>query len=308
MATPDEIFANVKNLDWEISPITPSLGVELQGVDLKNVDEFQAATIEVFFNQHSALLFRGQRLEAHDLVRFSRYFGDLDEAPVNEAGKTAVEGYPEVYVISNIKGDDGKAVGSLGAGEAVWHTDMSYLDNPPRASLLCSIEIPSTGGNTWLAGMYGALDQLPSSLRKEIEGRRIKHDGTYNSAGFVRQGLVESDDPLTCAGTFHPAICRHHETGLEVLFLGRRRNAYVEGLSLAQSEKLLDDLWQHATADHLSYSHQWQVGDVLMWDNRSTLHRRDPFDQNARRYMLRTQIKGKTRPEPGLSQGCISLR
>jgi len=291
-------MVDINKFNWTVRNITPSLGVEVQGVDLKNVDEVQAATIEALFIQHSALLFRGQRLEAHDLVRFSRFFGELDEAPVNEAGKTAVEGFPEVYVISNIMGDDGKAVGSLGAGEAAWHTDMSYLDNPPRASLLYSIEIPPTGGNTWLAGMYDALDQLPSSLRREIEGRRIKHDGTYNSAGYVRQGLVESDDPVSCAGTFHPAICRHRETGREVLFLGRRRNAYVEGLSLEQSERLLDDLWQHATADHLSYSHQWQVGDVLMWDNRATLHRRDPFDNQARRYMLRTQIMDKERPEP----------
>jgi len=296
MNAPETTTVDINKFNWTVRAITPSLGVEVQGVNLRNVDEAQATTIGDLFNQHSALLFRDQQLEASDLVRFSSFFGELDEAPVNEAGKTAVEGYPEVYVISNIKGDDGKAVGSLGAGEAAWHTDMSYLENPPRASLLYSIEIPPTGGNTWLAGMYGALDQLPVSLRKEIEGRRIKHDGTYNSAGFVRQGLSESDDPLTCAGTFHPAICRHPDTGREVLFLGRRRNAYVEGLSLAQSEQLLDDLWHHATADGLTYSHQWQVGDVLMWDNRATLHRRDPFDQNTRRYMLRTQIKGKERP------------
>ncbi len=296
MATPEEILVKIQEFDWIMRPITPVLGVELTGVDLRNVNERQAATIEGLFNQHSALLFRNQKLESHDLVRFSRFFGELDEAPVNEAGKTAVENYPEIYVISNITGEDGKAVGSLGAGEAAWHTDMSYLDNPPRASLLYSVEIPPTGGNTWLAGMYEALEDLPPGLRKEIEGRRIKHDGTYNSAGFVRQGLSESDDPLTCEGTFHPAICRHGDTGREVLFLGRRRNAYVEGLPLARSEQLLDDLWQHATAAHLSYSHQWQVGDVLMWDNRATLHRRDPFDQNARRYMLRTQIRGRKPP------------
>jgi len=296
MAPPEETPPESQKIDWNIRPITPVLGVEIEGVDLKIVSELQAATIEDLFNQHSALLFRGQHLEAQDLVRFSRYFGELDEAPVNETGKTAVEGYPEIYVISNITGKDGKAVGSLGAGEASWHTDMSYLENPPRASLLYSVEIPPEGGNTWLAGMFGALETLPASLRRDIEGRRIKHDGTYNSAGFVRQGLEASDDPLTCPGTFHPAICRHPETGRDVLFLGRRRNAHVEGLSLAQSERLLDDLWQHATEVELTYSHQWQVGDVLMWDNRTTLHRRDPFDRNARRYMLRTQIRGRKCP------------
>ncbi len=299
ITTPD-----IQHFNWTLRAITPCLGVEVQGVDLKNVDKVQAQAIEVLFNQHCALLFRNQRLEACDLVRFSGYFGDLDGAPVNEAGKTAVEGYPEIYVISNIKGKDGKAVGSLGAGEAAWHTDMSYLDNPPRASLLYSVEIPSEGGNTWLADMFGALDSLPRGLRKKIAGRRIKHDGTYNSAGFVRQGLEASDDPMTCAGTFHPAICQHPETGREVLFLGRRRNAYIEGLSLVQSEQLLDELWQHATDPKLTYSHSWQEGDVLMWDNRSTLHRRDPFDKQARRYMLRTQIKGKESPRAGDGISC----
>lgn len=276
-----------------IRPLTPSVGIEVGGVDLKSVNTAEAAILDGLLNQHSALLFRGQSLAAGDLVRFSRYFGTLDEAPVNETGKTAVDGYPEVYVVSNIMGKNGEAVGSLGAGEAAWHTDMSYLDNPPRASLLYAVEIPPTGGNTWLAGMYGALGGLPASLRSKIEGRRIKHDRTYNSAGLVRQGLSASEDPLTCPGTYHPAIFMHPGTGRNVLFLGRRRNAYVEELSLADSEQLLDDLWRHATRDRLTYSHKWRVGDVLMWDNSSTLHRRDPFDQHARRYMLRTQIKGK---------------
>lgn len=132
--------------------------------------------------------------------------------------------------------------------------------------------------------------------RRRIDGRRIKHDGTYNSGGYVRQGLEANDDPLTCAGIFHPAICRIPETGRESLFLGRRRNAHMEGLSLEESEALLDDLWAHATAPEFTYSHCWSVGDVLMWDNRTTLHRRDAFDQSARRYMLRTQIRGAARP------------
>lgn len=297
MSHAPKISSGTLDPDWHIRPLTPVVGVELQGVDLKRVDDRQIAIIDDLFNQHSALLFRDQKLEASDLVRFSQHFGVLDEAPVNEEGKTIVDGFPEIYVVSNIKGKDGKAVGSLGAGEASWHTDMSYLENPPRASLLYAVEIPPTGGNTWLAGMYGALEDMPDDLRLKIEGRRIKHDGTYNSAGLVRQGLESNDDPLTCPGTFHPAICNHSASGREVLFLGRRRNAYVEGLSLAASEQLLDALWQHATLPQYAYAHEWQVGDVLMWDNRTTLHRRDPFDENARRYMLRTQIKGQQPPQ-----------
>ncbi len=275
---------------WTSRPITSAVGLEIQGIDLKQVGGDEAAEIDRLFGRHGALLFRDQSLEIEDVLRFSRHFGALDEAPVNENGKTAVEGYPELYVISNIKGGDGKPVGSLGAGEASWHTDMSYLENPPRASLLYSIEVPDEGGDTWLAGMQAALEEMPAALRREIEGRRIKHDGTYNSAGLVRQGLTPTDDPLTSPGTVHPIVCRHPWSGKDVLFLGRRRNAWVEGMDLAASDRLLDDLWAHATQDRFAYAHKWRVGDVLMWDNRATVHRRDPFDPDTRRYLLRTQI------------------
>jgi taurine dioxygenase len=97
-------------------------------------------------------------------------------------------------------------------------------------------------------------------------------------------------------GTFHPAICRHRPSGRDVLYLGRRRNAYVEGLERADSEALLDALWAHATRDEYCYKHHWRVGDVLIWDNRTTLHRRDPFDATAWRLMHRTQVRGKARP------------
>ncbi|MEO0617939.1 MAG: TauD/TfdA family dioxygenase [Pseudomonadota bacterium] len=282
---------------WRVSPITDAVGVTVAGIDLRRIDGHAAAALERLFHAHSALLIRGQSLEAEDLVRFSRYMGVLDEAPVNEGGKTAVAGFPEIYVISNIAGADGKPVGSLGAGEASWHTDMSYLEQPPKASLLYAVEIPPEGGNTWLAGMHAALDAMPDDLRRAVTGRRIKHDGTFNSAGLLRQGLKESHDPRTSVGTYHPIICRHEDTGRDVLYLGRRRNAYVEGMTLDESEMLLDALWAHATQKEFSYAHTWSVGDVLMWDNRATLHRRDPFDAAARRYMLRTQIKGAVVPQ-----------
>ena len=277
-------------------PLSTAVGLEIEDVDLRTIGARQADVINDLFNTHAALLFRGQDLAPQDLIRFSRFFGDLDEAPVNEAGKTAVEGVPELYVVSNILGTDGKPVGSLGAGEATRHTDMSYLPAPPKASMLCAYEVPKTGGDTWLAGMYTALQAMPDALRTQIQGRRIKHDGTYNSAGLLRQGLTPSEDPMTSPGTYHPIICCHEDTGREVLYLGRRRNAYVEGLDLAASEALLDELWAHAARDEFTYRHVWSVGDVLMWDNRATLHRRDLFDQEARRYMLRTQIGSEVAP------------
>jgi len=280
----------------DLHPASPHVGAEVRGVDISALDEATFAAIQDAFDRFGGLLFRDQKLEAEDLVAFSRRFGDLDHAPVMENGKTAVPDFPEIYVISNIKGDDGKDIGSLGAGEAVWHTDMSYLPNPPDISTLYALEVPAEGGDTSLCSMAAAHDELPDDLRRAVEGLAIKHDGTYNSGGFVRQGVRVDDDPMTSEGQPHPIICAHPRTGRPVLYLGRRRNAYVMGLSRQDSEDLLDRLWAFATLPQYTYRHRWRAGDLLMWDNRATMHRREPFDASARRLMRRTQIKGHTAP------------
>src|SRR3954454_16571320 len=179
----------------EVRPLTAAVGAEIRGVDLARVSEAQFVEIERAWIDHSALLFRGQQLDHDALIAFSRRFGELDPPPVNENGKKFVDGYPDIYVVSNIIGADGTPIGSLGAGEAVWHTDMSYLQAPPDASLLYAVEIPPAGGDTWLCGMIAACESLPRALRDAVKGRSIKHDGTYNSGGYLRAGLTDSDDP-----------------------------------------------------------------------------------------------------------------
>lgn len=284
----------------EVRPLSAAVGAEILGVDLARIDEAQFAAVESAWISHSALLFRGQHLDHDALLAFSRRFGELDPPPVNENGKKFVEGYPEIYVVSNVIGADGTPIGSLGAGEAIWHTDMSYLPEPPDASLLYAVEIPPTGGDTWLCGMIAACACLPPALLAAVEGRSIKHDGTYNSGGYLRAGLADSDDPVHSVGTPHPIICIHPPSGKRTLYLGRRRNAHIVGLPRDESEALLDELWAHAARPEHAFAHRWRVGDVLMWDNRTTLHRRDPFDATARRLMYRTQIKGKTKPQRAL--------
>jgi len=276
--------------------LTARLGLEITGLDLTRATEAEIRDLAECLDRASALLLRGQSMTPEEVVGFSRHLGALDEAPVNENGKKFVAGLPELYVVSNIKDAKGEAIGSLGAGEAVWHTDMSYLATPPDASLLYAVETPQEGGDTWVAGMHAALEDMAPELRARIEGRRIKHDGTYNSGGYLRQGVTATDDLAQAPGALHPAICRHPRTGREALYLGRRRNAYVEGLGKAESDALLDALWAHATRPEYCYRHRWRVGDVLIWDNRATLHRRDPFDPAARRLMHRTQVRGKAAP------------
>jgi taurine dioxygenase len=248
------------------------------------------AVIHRAWLDHQVLLFRSQTLSDDDLVAFSRRFGDLDEAPVQETGQRFVAGHPEIYVVSNVV-QDGVAIGSLGAGEAVWHTDMSYLPRPPKASVLYALEVPSSGGDTSFCSMYAAWDELPADLRTRVERARVKHDGTYNSGGYVRQGVTPTDDPRASPGTLHPLVLVHPETGRRGLYLGRRRNAYIEALSLDDSSALLDDIWASATRESLTWRHHWRAGDLVLWDNRCTMHRRDAFDPSARRVMHRTQIR-----------------
>ncbi len=278
-----------------VRPGGGALGAQVDDVDLKEISDADFRAVHGAWVGHLVLLFRGQQLTDDDLIRFSRRFGALDLAPIQETGRRFVEGYPEIYVVSNVIEND-VPIGSLGAGEATWHTDMSYLEDPPKASMLYALEVPAEGGDTWFCNMYLAWESLPESLKQRIDGLEVKHDGTYNSGGYVRQGVTAVDDPVTSPGTCHPLVCRHPESGRRGLYLGRRRNAYISGLPLAESEALLDELWSFATRDEFTWRHEWKVGDVVLWDNRCTMHRRDSFDPASRRVLHRTQIKGETRP------------
>jgi taurine dioxygenase len=279
----------------DVIPTGAALGAEVRGVDLTSLDDRQFAALRRAWHQHQVILVRGQTLGDQDLVAFSRRFGDLDWAPVQETGRRFVEGLPEIYIVSNVK-LNGEPIGSLGAGEAVWHTDMSYLDTPPMASTLYALEVPPSGGNTSFCSMYAIYEALPAELKRRIAGLKIKHDGTYNSGGFLRQGVTATDDPRTSPGAVHPLVCTHPDTGCQMLYLGRRRNAYLVGLELAESEALLDELWRFVERPEFKWEHVWRVGDLVMWDNRCTMHRRDPFDDATRRIMHRTQIKGAASP------------
>jgi taurine dioxygenase len=276
-------------------PSGKPLGAEIQGVDLKRIDDSDFTAIHCAWLDHSVALVRGQQLSDDDLIAFSRRLGDLDWAPIQETGRRFVEGHPEIYVVSNVIENE-SPIGSLGAGEAAWHTDMSYLEHPPKASTLYALEVPPTGGNTYFCSMYRAYESLPDNLKQRISGLTLKHDGTYNSGGYVRQGVTATDDPRNSPGAYHPLVCTHPETGRRLLYLGRRRNAYIAGLSLPESEALLDELWSLATKEECAWHNVWRPGDLVLWDNRCTMHRRDPFDEKSRRIMHRTQVKGEAPP------------
>jgi taurine dioxygenase len=272
-----------------------TFGAEIVNLDLRTIDDADFGSIHQAWIAHQVLLFRDQALSDLDLIAFSRRLGALDHAPIQENGQRIANGLPEIYVVSNVI-ENGVAIGSLGSGEAVWHTDMSYLPAPPKASMLYALEIPPVGGDTSFCDMYAAFEGLPGHLRERALGLRVKHDGTYNSGGYVRQGVTPTDDPRQAPGMLHPLVCTHPESGRRMLYLGRRRMAWIEGMDLLASDALLDEIWNHATQAAFSFTHRWRVGDLVLWDNRCTMHRRDPFDPATRRIMHRTQVKGSAPP------------
>ncbi|WP_205738550.1 TauD/TfdA dioxygenase family protein [Billgrantia endophytica] len=282
-----------------VTPSGAALGADITGVDLSRpLTDEQVATIVDAWHQNLVLRIRNQSLSDADLIRFSKHFGDLDLAPISSSGKREIPEHPEIVVISNVK-EGGHPIGSLGNAEAEWHTDMSYVEMPPKMSCLYSLEVPEEGGNTSFLNMYSAYEALPDHLKQAITGKRCKHDISRNSAGEVRKGFeayANEPDPRKIPGTYHPLMCSHPKTGRKCLYLGRRGNAHIEDLGVEESEALLDQLWAHAIKPDFRWDHVWRVGDLILWDNRCTMHRRDAFDDCSRRIMHRTQVKGETRP------------
>ena len=276
-----------------------ALGAEVKGIDMRaplKADE--VAAIKQGWNDHLVLVLRGQfdvTLEHH--LAFSRHFGELALSPPSpETGKRGEYKNvpPEVAVVSNIE-KEGKPIGALGNADVKWHTDSSFFDIPPAGGLLRAIEVPEDGsGATSFLNLYSAYESLADELKAKIEGCLCNHSANYDSSGRPYP-YAETGDPTKSPGARHPLVRTHPETGQKCLFLGRRLDAWIVGLPIDQSEQLLDAIWAHATDDRFKWTHEWRNGDMVMWDNRCVMHRRDAFDPSLRRHMQRTQIVG-TKP------------
>lgn len=279
-------------MNLEIIPNDALLGAEIRGIDIaQGITPNQLEQIKQAWQEHLVLVFRNQQISDSQLLAFSRLFGELDPPGPNPYGEPFHKEFPEINVISNII-ESGIPKGNLGDGEAVWHADMTYIEQPPKAGILYALELPSVGGNTYFANMFAAYAALPDTLKQQIEGRAAIHDASHNSAGMLRKGYSEITDVRQTPGAHQPLASTDPRTGRKALFLGRRPRSYIVGMEVAESEALLDALWAHATQDQFAMRHIWQIGDLLMWNNLSVLHRRDAFDPNSRRRLHRTQLKG----------------
>lgn len=276
----------------QITPLPNDFAADVTGLDASRVDDASFDALHAAWLRYPILRLRGQRLDDPRLQAFSKRFGPLEYAPMGRISNAERDRLPNPFVttISNIV-ENGRPIGGLGSAEAAWHTDMSYIDDPPTASILYAVETPAEGGDTHFCNMIAALAALPSALRERVRSARLKHDAAHDSVGRLRRGHRHAASPLEAPGAVHPMVRPHPENGTEALFLGRRQDAYVEGLQLAESEAFLDEVWRHVALPDAIWTQQWQVGDLLVWDNRSVMHRRAAFDPNARRLMRRTQVR-----------------
>jgi taurine dioxygenase len=279
-----------------VVPSGRAIGADVVGIDMRrSPTPDELAIVEQAWSDHLVLRFRGQQgLTLEQLINFSSSFGVLDKRPIRGIIKGGAQNDlpPEIAVISNIL-VDGKPIGGLGADEAEWHSDMTYNNIPPKASLLFCVELPPSGGGTSFVNMYRAYEELPAELKSRVENLKCVHDASRNSVGELRQGFEDVTDPRKTVGAIHPVVRTHPVTKRKCLFLGRRRNAYLQGLPLDESEALLDQLWAQATRPELRWTQDWKLGDAVLWDNRCAMHQRDAFDANSRRLMYRTQIGGE---------------
>jgi len=261
----------------QVTPTNAALGAEITGIKLNEaLDAATVALLKEAFYRYGVLRFRGQELTKAAQVHFSSYFGEPVPHPTNQRDRDPAQ--PEITLIANIQ-ENGKTVGALGNAELTFHADLVFLHTPGSVSLLYCVETPTQGGDTYWSNGYAAYDALDDATKARIEG-----------VGVVYVHANPAYNPPVAP--IHPLVCTHPETARKMLFLSPNAAQSVTGMAEAEGRALLDQLYAHATQERFVWRHQWQPGDLIMWDNRCTMHRRDGFPQDQRRLMWRTQLLG----------------
>lgn len=263
----------------EIIPSGGALGAEIRGADLRErLSESAITQIRQALLEHLVIYFRGLRISDEDQVRFTNYFGTA----VEHVRKQPERPVKEIFIISNVT-EDGEPIGALANHEVSFHSDLSYLKKPGTLSFLYAVEVPQHGGNTQWCNCYAAYDALDDAMKARLDGLRAIH-----------RHYEEAQNPPELVD--HPVVRTIPETGRKSLYVGPHLTKSIVGVSESESRQLLETLFEHVLQPRFIWTHQWQVGDLVVWDNRCTMHRREPFPDNERRIMNRTQIFGDEIP------------
>jgi taurine dioxygenase len=274
-------------------PLTKHIGCEVKGIDLRNpVAPTAASAIYRAWLDHAVLLFRGQELTQEDLIRVTGIFGDF--APIGRPAATLPKGFakvlPNIMLISNIR-ENGETIGALPDGEMMFHHDTIHREEPHKATLLYSVEIPTYGGDTLFASGTAAYDALDPAMKRKLEGLKAVNFYVYNSVTRNdKQGVDATSQAV------HPVVRTHEETKRKALYINRLMSVRIEGMPEAESDALLNFLYDHCEKPEFVYAHVWRKGDLVVWDNRCSSHARTDFPSDQRRLLLRTTVRGMGRP------------
>ena len=253
---------------------------EVSGIDLARMDDAATAAVKEAWLAHKVLVFHDQHLDEDGLVAFAETLGDVEI----HLRQTRTSGRREVLLVSNIK-EDGRPIGRLGNQELNWHMDQIFMAQPTAGTILYAIEVTPEGGNTWFCDLGAAYEALPGDLRANVEGRSAVHSA---ATADRRVGIQLTEEQRHKAPeVVHPLIRTHPLANEKALYFSMNHTARLDGLSEEESLPLLDELRRHATQSRFVYAHRWRVGDLVLWDNACTMHRRDPFPDEYPRLMRR---------------------
>jgi taurine dioxygenase len=273
----------------ETRPLHPSLACEVLGLRLWEAPQAETvAALRDLWARWGVLVFRRQALGEAELAAFCVLFGPLERTVRTDWASPVV---PEIGVISNLKDGQGRPIGGLGDGEIEWHSDQSYMIHPATGAALYALELPPTGGTTSWVDLRAAYGAMPEHLRARIEGKHAVFSYVKRLAGYQGKDRVISEEARKkTPPVAHTLTHTHPLTGDKALYLDRTTTVGIAGMDDAAGVALLDEIYEAAIRPAHVYTHHWQVGDLLLWDNGFTMHRREPFDADARRLMKRTTM------------------
>jgi taurine dioxygenase len=279
-----------------VIPRHPALGAEVRGVDMRRpMDAATRQAVIDAWTRHLVLVFPDQPITDQEHVAFTRHFGE-PEVFHQTSLHLRSDRVKEIFLVSNVDEDGRLMTPSEPSQKQLssarqWHTDSSYRPMPSVGSLLHGIEISRTGGITQFINMYKVYDELPERLRRQVEGRKARHDFgmLHRITGAPAPTKTEQ---AAMPAVWHPMVRRHPVSGAKSLYISSIYNDAVEGLNAAEAQRLIEELSEFAAQPQYMYRHVWEPHDVLMWDNRCTVHAVTPHDPAERRVMHRTTIVG----------------
>lgn len=281
-------MSEAATMNFTVTPLSDALGAEVTGLDL--AVEHDDATIQAVldaWHEHLVLVFRDQDLTQEDQVRFTERFGTTGFPKQGGNRNEGPDVHRAIMLVTNIR-EDGKPIGMIHDGEMWFHADMCYAEVPHKATLLYAVELPKSGGNTRFANLHAAYDRLSDDVKQRIAGRTALQMHDYKR--------LERPDPDRIGEVAHysqPIVVRHPATGRPALYVNRLMTACVDGMDRAESNDLLDELLAASEDPSLVYEHVWRPGDLVMWDNRCTIHARTDYPGTERRLLRRTTVVGE---------------